>query len=409
MYNSIILGYTNNAYDFDSLREATASGLVETSYLAGLIRAMVTDVMATKRFTNKFAQFKKKRGYNGRIINSVYVNPISGTEFTVDGLSTLFDLAPADVKSSISKYRKPLEYTATYNKDELRTAFSSEEELTAFINKIISQLYNGAEIDDKNEFIKLFNDLINNNLVRFAEVDTITSDPIKDLGIALKAIVDNLKEESDKYNVWKRLNPHDTSAIFWSNPEDINIILPISINATLNIGLYAELFNVEKAELENRIFTVADDKLPEHVQAIVFDSTLVDIEEIYAELEEPFYDMSKRRYKEFFQVNNQYGVNPFANCVVLLDDLANEPSVDATAVRSKTVKIASGVETKIILDVEPLGANDNITAVATTPLTTTTATASYSDDEGWILTVEATADDTITFTGITGTITLDVE
>ena len=404
-YNSIISNYTNGEYTFDTLREANANELVEPSYLAGLIRLMVSDVVKEKRLTNKFAQFKRKRGYSGKIINSVYVNPADGKEFKVDGLSRLFDLAPADVKSSISKYTKPLQYDVDYNKDELRKAFSSEEELTRFLNSLISSLYNGSEIDDKNEFIKLFNDMIENNLVRFETVDTVTGDATKDLAIKIKTIVNNFKEESDKFNVWKRLNPTDTHATFWSNPEDINILLPIKVDATLEVGLYASLFNVDRAELDGRVFTVADDKINEKVKAIIFDSTLISIEEIYAELEPAFYDSTKRRFKEVYNTNNQYAINPFANCVVILDNSNNKPVVEPASVRSKTVNVKSGELTNIPLEVVPIGANQTLTPTATSG---STVSVTYSDDTGYTLSVTATASDSITFGSVSGTITINI-
>lgn len=404
-YNSIISNYTNGQYTFDTLREANANELVEPSYLAGLIRLMVSDVVKEKRLTNKFAQFKRKRGYSGKIINSVYVNPADGKEFKVDGLSRLFDLAPADVKSSISKYTKPMQYDVDYNKDELRKAFSSEEELTRFLNSLISSLYNGSEIDDKNEFIKLFNDMIENNLVRFESVDTVTGDATKDLAIKIKTIVNNFKEESDKFNVWKRLNPTDTHATFWSNPEDINILLPIKVDATLEVGLYASLFNVDRAELDGRVFTVADDKINEKVKAIIFDSTVISIEEIYAELEPAFYDSTKRRFKVVYNTNNQYAINPFANCVVILDSSDNKPVVEPASVRSKTVNVKSGELTNIPLEVVPIGANQTITPTATSGSTVSVA---YSDDTGYTLSVTATASDSITFGSVSGTITINV-
>ena len=407
MYNNIISNYTNGAYTFDTLSEATASELVEPAYLNGLVRAMVNDVLATKRFSNKFAQFKKKRGYSGKIINNIYVNPATGKEFTVDGLTTLFDLAPADVKGSISKYTKPLQYDTTYNKDELRKAFTSEEELTSFINKIVMALYNGSEIDDKAEFISLFNDLINNNLVLCDKVDSITKETSKDLAITLKKYVELFKEESDLYNVWKRLNPTDTSAIFWSLPEDINIILPISVYATLEVDLYAQLFNVDRAELDGRIFTVADNRLPANVKAIIFDSRLIDIEEIYAELEPTFYDSTKRRFKEVYNVNNQYAVNPFANCVVLFDTVEHLPAVDVANVRNQTVKVVSGEEKVIALEVNPLGANQTLTAKAGKD--TTTVSVAFDETTGYSMKITATANDSITFNDVNGTITVVVE
>ena len=410
MYNNIIMNYTNGAYDFESLSTATASGLVEQAYLSGLIRAMVTEVLRAKRFKNKFAQFKVRKGYSGKIINRVYVNPATGKEFTVDGLSTLFDLAPADVKGSISKYTKALQYDTTYNKDELYKAFTSEAELSAFLEKIINSLYNGSEIDDKANFLDLINDLINNNYTVNTTPAVVTSDSVKDLGICLKKVILDLQEESDKYNVWKRLNPHDTSAIFWSNIEDINIIVTNSVYSTLDVALYATLFNVDRADLDARIFTVADDKLPQHVQAVVFDRGLIDIEEVYADMEPTFYDPSKRRFKDIYNIQNQYGVNPFANCVVIWDSSSNYPSVSAVSVRNQTVNVESGVAKTVVLDVNPLGANDTLTPTsAGITATTTTCVIAYDPLKGYTATITATADDSITFTGgVTGTITVDV-
>lgn len=409
MYNNIIADYTNGAYTFDTLSTATASGLVEPAYLQGLIRAMITEVVKEKRFRNKFAQFKVKKGYSGKIINRVYVNPATGEEFSVDGLTTLFDLAPADVKGSISKYTKPLQYSTTYNKDELLKAFTSEAELTMFLNKLINALYNGSEIDDKKEFLKLIGDLAEKNYAVNTTPTSITGDAVKDLGICLKKIVLDLQEESDKYNVWKRLNPHDTSAVFWSNLEDINIVLPNSIYATLDVALYATLFNVDRADLDTRIFTVADDVLPEHVIAIVFDRQLIDIEEIYADMEPTFYDASKRRFKDIYNVDNQYGINPFANCVVIWDDSSNYPVINAEGVRSQNVNVESGVDKTIILDVYPLGANDTLTPTSA-GITggTTSCTVAYDELKGYTAVINATADDSISFTGLAGTITVDV-
>ena len=403
-FNNIISKYSNGKYTFDTLRQDNASELVETGYLAGLIRAMVNDVIGQKRLYNKFAQFKKKRGYSGKIVNRTYVNPTTGEEFTVDGLSKLFDLAPADVKGAISKHTKPLQYSTTYNKDELRKAFVSEQALIEFLNQIIGALYNGSEIDDKANFIQLFNDLYTENQALVKVTDAVTKANVEDFAVELKTIVENFKEESDNFNVWKRLNPSDTSAVFWSNQEDINIILPISVSARMDISLLAQLFNVDRAKLDGRVFTVADNKLASGIQAIIFDSTLVSIEEIYAELEPTFYDSTKRRYKEVYNTNNQYGINPFANCVILATSI---PEVEPVAVRSKTVKVESGVAKVVPLEISPIGANATITAVAGKE--TTSVTVTYDEVKGYEISITATASDSITFSGLTGTITVTVE
>ncbi len=409
-FNSLIYDYTNGEYTFEQLSSATASKLVEPTYLVNLIRLMITDVIKEKRFRNKFAQFKKERGYTGKIVNNTYVNPATGQTMTIDGLTTLFDLAPADVKSSISKYDDYKQYDVTYNRDELYKAFSSEYELFAFMDKLIDSLYNGSEINDMNMFLNIFNDIITNNYVVCREVTSVTSDAVKDLGICLKRIVADIQDPSDKFNVWKRLNPHDTSAVFWSNPDSINILLPNSVWATLDVALYATLFNVDKAEVEGRVFHVSDDLLPNHVKAIVFDSRLIDIRENYADLEPSFYDASKRRYKDILNTSNQYGVNPFANCVVVFDDDSNYPAVSATAVRNQTVNVTSGVKKTVILDVSPLGANSTLTPTsAGITATTTTFTINYDPLKGYTADITATADDSVTFSGgVTGTITIDV-
>lgn len=403
--NSLISTYTNNEYTFDTLKDNKDAICELVS--KGLLRLMVTEVINYKRANNQFSKFKQRRSYSGKIINNIYVNPATGETLNVDGLTKLFDVAPADVKSAVRKHTDNKSYSVTYNKDELFKAFASEEALLQFINEIINSLYNGSEIHDKDEFLSLFSDMYNNNLCRVVTTSAVDASNISEFAVTLKTYVESFKQESNKYNVWKRLNPHDTSAVFWSLPEDINIILPIGVAARLDVQLLAQMFNIERAEVDGRIYTVDADKLPSGVQAIIFDSTLVKIDEIFAELEPTFYDSSVRRYKEIYNTSEEYGINPFANCVVLATAAA---SVPATAVRSQTVNVTSGVKKTIALEVVPVGANATIVAVP--GKVTTTAAIAYDALTGWSLDITATADDTITFTvggdAIDGTITVDV-
>ena len=175
-------------------------------------------------------------------------------------------------------------------------------------------------------------------------------------------------------------------------------------------SLYATLFNIDKADVEARVFHEPDDNLPNHVLAIIYDSRVVDIRQIYAELEPTFYDSSKRRMTDRYNTNNEYGICPFANCVVVFDDDDNYPSVSAEAVRNQTVNVTSGVSKTVILDVLPLGANSTLTPTSA-GITggTTTCTITYDPLKGYTANITASVDDSITFSGgVTGTITVDV-
>ena len=405
-YNKIINQYSNGQYDFLSLQEAVLSDMIDTTYLSGLIRLMVNDVVESRRYRNIFAQFFRERNATGKIVNNNYINPATGEEFKVDSLSKLLDVAPADVKTSITKYNKPMQYTVDYNREELMKAFNSVEEMTNFINGLIDSLYNGAEIDQEEEVTKIFSDLYNNGLIR--TVTMTTQNDMEELATKIKTLVGSFKKATSKFNSWKKLNPHDTSAKFWSLPSDINIILPVSIKAKLDVTFFATLFNVDRADLDGRIFEVDDDALPSGVYAYVFDSRVLNIRDVYRIMETPFYDQTLMKFKQVYNISEQYGVNPFANCVAIAN---STPSVDITAVRSKTVKVVSGEATKIALDIIPIGGNE--TLVPAGAKQTTTVTYSYSEDDGASITVTATADDVITFTNsdsqsISGTITIDV-
>lgn len=402
-YNNIVSDYINNGLSYERITEigeGLRNGLIEPAYITPLIRLIINDTMEAKRYKNKFAEFKKPRtSYSGKIINSTYVNPATGENIDLSSktdVTSLFDYAPADVKSALTRVVKNPQYKVTYQKDELYKAFTSPEALQSFINNLVNSLINGSEINDRNEFVSLLGGLYSNNqaIIKTATKPTDLQ-TTREFAILLKEYVFNLQDASDKYNVWKKINPNDTSAVFWSNMRDLNILMPSSIYARMEVDLFAQLFNVERAEVDARVHVVSDELLPSGVFCILFDASVVDIRERFNDLEMPFYDPTKRTYLQVLNTSTEYGIIPFANCVVFAESI---PSIVPTAVRSMTVNtaVSSTITTGIL--VNPVGANATITVEASDA--GTTPTISYDETLGYqlkLVTTSAAQSGTVTF------------
>lgn len=397
-YNNIVSDYINNGLSYERITEigqGLASGLIDPAYITPLIRLIVNDAITNKGYKNKFAEFKKPRtSLSGKIINSTYINPATGEHVDLSSktdVTALFDYAPADVKSALNRVVKNPQYKVTYQKDELFKAFTSPEALESFINGLVNSLINGHEIDDRNEFVKLLADLYDRNqaIIKTATkpVDLQTT---REFAILLKQYVFDLQDASDKYNVWKKINPTDTSAVFWSNERDLHILMPSSIYARLEVDLFAQLFNVERAEVEARVHVISDEFLPEGLICVLFDAAVVDIRERFTDLELPFYDPTKRTYLEVLNTSTEYGIRPFANCVVFAESI---PEVKISAVREATINGAAGATTNANLLVYPVGANEDLTA--TSDNEKVTATITYDEVEGYKIAIVAAADATV--------------
>lgn len=393
-FNNIVSDYINNGLSYERITEigeGLRNGLIEPAYITPLIRLIINDTMEAKRYKNRFAEFKKPRtSYSGKIINSTYVNPATGENVDLSektDVTSLFDYAPADVKSALTRTIKNPQYKVTYQKDELYKAFTSPEALQEFINSLVNSLFNGSEINDRNEFVNMLGSLYTNNQ---AVIKTATKptdlQTTREFAILLKEYVFNLQDPSDQYNVWKKINPTDTSAVFWSNMRDLNILMPASIYARMEVDLFAQLFNVERAEVDARVHVVSDNLLPEGVFCILFDNKLVDIRERFTDLEQPFYDPTKRTYLQVLNTSTEYGVIPFANCVIFAESL---PSIAPTAVREMTVKTSVSNTITTGLLVNPVGANETITVQSSD--SGTTATVTYDEVLGYQVKIVTTA------------------
>ena len=86
----------------------------------------------------------------------------------------------------------------------------------------------------------------------------------------------------------------------------------------------------------------------------------------------PFYDPTKRTYLEVLNTSTEYGIIPFANCVVFATAV---PEIKALAVRSMTVKTTASSEITTGILVNPVGANSTLTVEASDATHTTDASA----------------------------------
>ena len=104
------------------------------------------------------------------------------------------------------------------------------------------------------------------------------------------------------------------SLILWVTPE---------VDAQLDVYALAELFNVERAEVNFRKIVIPEFPIP-NVYAALTSEDFLYIRDVWYGVEPPFYNAAQRSYKYYLYHDQMIGINPAANCVLYTTDAATE-------------------------------------------------------------------------------------
>lgn len=126
--------------------------------------------------------------------------------------------------------------------------------------------------------------------------------------------------------------------VLWVTPET---------DAYLDVMALAELFHVERAEVNFRKIVIPEFPLP-NIYAALTSEDFVYARDVWYGVEPPFYNPANRTYKYYLFHDQMIGVNPVANCVLYTTDEATSIPVIKMTTTGMTVEPATA-------DIEPGG------------------------------------------------------
>lgn len=349
-----------------------------------LVKRIVYVGIKDKTFNNPLQELEGEMlplGYAGQ---EIHVNPVKPRRFNVNDFAGLLRKYEADVKVQYTQVNEDLQYPLTIQRDKVRTAFTSWDNLNKFIEGQINAIYNGAYITRYNQTKGLVARAFKANRVQYEIVNDITDkDSAEELITKLRATALNFKAPSDKFNAWKKVGGYGNAVITWSDVTDIALLIRNDILATVDVDVLSVAFNMSKADfLASRVIGVDSFDVYDNEGNLLVDGSKI----ICAIADRSWFNIRTQEFSmdaDFYNSNNrtrQYYLNDvrmvnyslFANCLVFATE---NPVVTATSANFllDSIEVKKGEKVELGLNVVPFEATDEITFSSSSDSTATVA------------------------------------
>lgn len=363
---------------------------VQNEFLSNLVNKIALTLVRRKMLSNPLAPLKKGEIPLGSDIEEIHVNRAKATAFDPTGAGLLTQ-TPADVAVMFHRLNRRDEYDITISKQQLKSAFTSWDNLQALLDGIVSSMYDG---DSDDEFILMKN--LMSDAVTESHVHVATLPYLRDISGTYSAgagqtLIEQLKNAStmmsfagSNFNKFHLINAGASPRRLKTEVGDQILIMRADIANSLDVNVLANAFNLSKSEfLANRV--LVDNFGPaSHVGAFLCDK---DFFQVYDNLRETteFFNAKGLYWNYFYHVWQTvsyslltnaiaFSFTPISLTIAAVD--SDDVAVTGTATKSATVTVKNAAG-------EILG---TATANASTGAYSVTILAQVT---GTVLTVEA--------------------
>ena len=409
----------------DAVRSLRAIGNVlleyqplQNAFLSALVNRIAKVVVTSRLYENPWAGFKKGVLEYGETIEEIFVQLADPYQYDpVKAETEVFKRRIPNVKAAFHSMNYQKYYPTTVSREQLRQAFLSYESVSDLINRIIEQIYTGANYD---EFVvmkyMIAKEALNGNIYA-VNIETPTADNARSITSQMVTYAKNLGFMSNTFN--------SSGVMTYSDITSLYMILTTEISSIFDVEVLALSFNMNKAELLGRQIYVdgfgsfdnerlslifADDpytsftpftesELTElsNIQGLMVDKDWFMIyDNLYNTTE--IYNPQGLYWNYFYHVWKTFSTSPFSNAILFT---SSTPAITSVSVTPNTQTIQKGQSYKFTVNVVNTGlAPKNVTWT----LTGTENVTSTVDGMG---NVSIASDETNTTLTLTATSTFD--
>lgn len=371
---------------------------IANAFINTLVNRIGLTAIQNKTFNNPLAPLKKGVLEMGTTVQEVFTNPAQSTGYSMNDFSAVLQKVTPDTKTAYHVMNRQDRYQVTIYESQLKLAFVSYENMQAFIQSVISSMYNGSYIDEYTLTKKLFSDAVSNNKIimqtAVAPTDEATG---KAITKQIKKLISKFKYPSTAYNKYSSLsgatgNPVKT----FTNPEDVVLVIKSDVLNEIDVEVLAVAFNLSKVEFMANVVEVDDFDSP-NLLAIVCDKNFI-------QLYDNLYQVRNQEnggnlaWQYFLHVWQTYSLSPFCNAVALVTSEQASPSVTSVLVNPDSSSVHKGQTQQFTATTTVVnGANKDVTWSITDAVSTNTKISSLglltvgSDETATSITVKATS------------------
>ena len=236
--------------------------MVANEFMGTLLNKLVKSVVHTKRFQNPLKSLKKGKKPLGDTVEEIYNNFIKGQQYNdAAGATELMQRSLPDTKTLYHRMNLQMKYPITVSRKILSKAFASWDALEKYINDVIAQLYNSAELDEFVNMKQLFKSAMDANAMKKITV----ADPLlgeaegKEFIKAVKTVSNLMQFPNSDFNAYLTAQSTDTKPIVtFSRKNEQVLIISAAADTSVSVDVLASTFNMSVADFNDTRKIVID-------------------------------------------------------------------------------------------------------------------------------------------------------
>lgn len=255
--------------------------MVANEFMGTLLNKLVKSVVHTKRFQNPLKSLKKGKKPLGDTVEEIYNNFIKGQQYSATaGATELLQRSLPDTKTLYHRMNLQMKYPITVSREILSKAFASWDALEKYINDLIAQLYNSAELDEFVNMKQLFKSAMDAKAMKVVNV----ADPLlgeaegKEFIKAVKTVSNLMQFPNSDFNAYLTAQDTDTKPIvtFTRKNEQV-LIISAAADTSVSVDVLASTFNMSVADFNDTRKIVIDAFPSATVRAALVDEAFFQI------------------------------------------------------------------------------------------------------------------------------------
>lgn len=317
---------------------------ITNEFLPALVQLVAFPIFQSHMWSNRLASLKKGTKPYGFDIEDIYSNPVNPTPYDHTDFTRILKGTKQDTISAFYRENRHDVFQKTITKDMLRGAFRDVVAFSEFIDTLVQTVYAGNEIEEYNLTKRALNECYDASMFIEKSIDLSTANGIQTAVEDVKNAYEHFQFPSTAYNNYAISSGTGTLAKVWTNPEDIIVIAKIDTINAIKVKYLAGVFNLTEVEFRDRLVLVDDFGWDEYevdedgvtgnlkthhnsnISMVVCDAGLFQIYDTM-EVSTEFFNAGNLATNYFLHVWQTYGIRPWANCLVFVDDTTAIESV----------------------------------------------------------------------------------
>jgi len=355
---------------------------IQNEFIASLVDRIGLVIIRAVALKNDLAKFKKGQMPLGRTIEEIFVDITAEKRYDPEEAEEqVFRREIPNVKTLFHEMNRQGFYKQSIQQESLKTAFVSWGNFEDFTSRVISAMYNSAEVDEYN-YMKLLAD----NYYAKGHFKVVPVDPVVGETTA-KEFIKKIRTTATLMGLGQGSREYNSLAVQTrTDISDMHLIISAKLNAEVDVDVLAKAFNMSKTDFVGQV-TIIDEFASPGLEAILVDRDWFMVYDKELKMQS-IYNPQGLYWNYFYHVWQVLSVSRFANAVAFVSGAVKK--VTEVIVNPSIVQLKAGRSTKMTAFVRATDGEDYPVVWSVVGSGTTTVASGTQIESNGTLTLGAT-------------------